>query len=159
VLTWPLFPVSRENLRQIVGEHAGDEYIDQLLSEADFFNDGQISYAEFLQAFNKRNHELVYNMYELERETSHHSDRSSGSLDSDEEVLRRFGIIGKTIRKAFNSTDALMNMDKQPAGRARSNSTSKKPSGPRVRSNTGGSQSKEKPPSNRVRTGSNNEKS
>lgn len=131
-------------MRQIVGEHAGDEYIDQLLSEADFFNDGKISYAEFLQAFNKRNQELVYNMYELERETSHHSSQSERSIDSDEEVLRRFGII-KTIRKAFNSTDALSTMEKPLSGRNRANSNSKR--------------SKVKPPSSWARMENDSEKS
>jgi len=87
-----------------------DSYIDQLLSEADFFNDGKISYTEFLQAFNKRNQELVYNMYELEQDET----ESNHSCDSDEEILRRFGII-KSIRKVFNSSGSL-------SGRARANS-------------------------------------
>ena len=88
-----------------------DRYIDQLLSEADFFNDGKISYTEFLQAFNKRNQELVYNMYELEQDLT---EESNTSYDSDEEILRKFGII-KSIRKVFNSSGSL-------SGRARANS-------------------------------------
>ena len=96
--------VSRDNLRQIVGEYGGEEYIDQLIAEADFLHDGKISYAEFLQAFNQRNKELVYNLYELERDESRHS--SELSLNSDDEVLRHFGIM-KTIRRAFNSSEAL----------------------------------------------------
>jgi len=116
-----LFSVSRANLKQIVGEHAGDDYIDQLLSEADFFNDGKISYTEFLQAFSKRNEELVYNMYELERDDSRHSEQSD---NSDDEVLRRFGLL-KTLRKRFNSSANLSGfVNAEESTRARSGSTS-----------------------------------
>lgn len=95
------FQVSRENLRKIVGENAADEYIDQLIAEVDLEKDGKISYSEFLEAFSRRNQDNVYNMYELERE-----DSMDESPDSDEEVLRSFGIIQK-IRRAFNSTENL----------------------------------------------------
>jgi hypothetical protein len=92
-------PVSKENLRQILGENTDEKYIDQLIAEADFLKDGQISYGEFLQAFNRQNQEMVYSIYESELHDSKHSSASDASADK---VLRRFGII-KRFRRAFHT--------------------------------------------------------
>ena len=89
-----LYVVSRENLRQILGEHSDEKYIDQLIAEADFTKDGKISYGEFLQAFKRQKDELVYNMYETGMDASRRS--SIHSVESDtsvEEVLQEFGIL------------------------------------------------------------------
>jgi calcium-dependent protein kinase len=47
--------ISRENLRQILGIHSDENYIDQLIAEADFDKNGKISYNEFLQVFSREN--------------------------------------------------------------------------------------------------------
>lgn len=89
-----ILSVSRENLRQIVGEQSSENYIDQLISEADFKLDGKISYGEFLQAFHRQNQELVNNFYEKEG----HVALSTVSDESADDVLRRFGIL-KGLRR------------------------------------------------------------
>ena len=117
-------------MREIVGESAGEDYIDQIFSEVDLLHDGRISYAEFLQAFHKRNQELVYNLYELECQES-----ESVQFNSDEEVLRRFGIV-KTIKRAFSSNEALKEMG-HTGERTSANGTRNKPSVLKIRSVNG----------------------
>lgn len=82
--------VSRENLRQIVGEQSSENYLDRLISDADFKHDGKISYGEFLQAFHRQKQELVNNIYHNED----HVALSAVSEESADDVLRRFGILG-----------------------------------------------------------------
>lgn len=95
------FAVSKENLRQILGEHADEIYIDQLIAEADFLKDGQISYGEFLHAFNRQKSELVDSIY-VNKNKAEDLDRSLTPDDAADEVLMRFGII-KGLTNVFQS--------------------------------------------------------
>jgi Ca2+-binding EF-hand superfamily protein len=101
-LSQPLyFSVSKENLRHILGEQVDEIYIDHLIAEADFLKDGQISYGEFLHAFQRQKSALVDSIYE-KKDRAEDSDRSLTTDAAADEVLRRFGII-KGLKKAFNS--------------------------------------------------------
>ena len=51
--------VSKENIRELLGDGVDEEYIDKLIAEADYLNDGQISYGEFKQAFRDQMRFLV----------------------------------------------------------------------------------------------------
>lgn len=80
--------ISRSNLREILGEHADESYIDILLSEADFEKDGRISYEEFLRVFSEHTHDRVYDMYEKSDELA----PAPPSLPHVDEVLKNHGI-------------------------------------------------------------------
>lgn len=71
--------ISRDNLRQILGEHSNEKYIDALIAEADFDKNGKITYSEFLQIFSrqcKRDVELILN------NNDNNNNKDSGSLSS-----------------------------------------------------------------------------
>jgi hypothetical protein len=110
--------ISRENLREILGEHSDERYIDQLIAEADFKKDGRISYSEFLQALSRLKREDKFNGLLIEEsegngKNSIHSSRHSRSSSADaDEVLRKFGLI-KGLRKAMNSSTSSMSKDSE----------------------------------------------
>lgn len=51
--------VSKDDLRLLLGDRVDEQYIDQLIAEADCSNDGKISYSAFLQAFREQMRDLV----------------------------------------------------------------------------------------------------
>lgn len=84
--------ISRDDLKKILGASRDDEYIDRLISEADFKKDGKISYEEFLHFFSERKHDQVYSIYE-------EANGSNGRSREYEAVLHRFGLIVKGMRR------------------------------------------------------------
>lgn len=54
-----LFTVSKENIQELLGDDVDEAYIDKLIAEADYLNDGRISYGEFKQAFRDQMRNLV----------------------------------------------------------------------------------------------------
>lgn len=54
-----LFVVSKENIQELLGDDVDEAYIDKLIAEADYLNDGRISYGEFKQAFRDQMRNLV----------------------------------------------------------------------------------------------------
>ena len=54
-----MFAVSKENIRELLGDGVDEAYIDKLIAEADYLNDGRISYGEFKQAFRDQMRFLV----------------------------------------------------------------------------------------------------
>lgn len=90
--------VSKKNLREILGDRADERYLDHLIAEADFYKDGRISYAEFLQAFSRQRNELMLSIYGDSPDTS----------AREEEALRSSGLLSG-LRKAFNSNNNLLN--------------------------------------------------
>lgn len=84
--------ISRENLRNILGERGDDDLIDRLLAEVDTGRDGRISYEEFLQLFSQTKHDNIQSIY---------AGVSTGR-QSDEDLLRKHGIL-KTIKKTVSS--------------------------------------------------------
>jgi hypothetical protein len=106
-----------------------EAYIDRLIAEADFYNDGRISYAgmyllldrvsflkqissiyvvrvEFLQVFNDQHRERIFSIYE--GETSKGIERA---LNEEERALRNRGII-RNIRKRMMSASASLGLFK-----------------------------------------------
>lgn len=117
--------ISREDLRKILGAGSDEAYIDQLISEADFKNDGQISYEEFLQVFTEvrlsrafsgpvgatslisfgllqRKKDRVSSIYE---DVDHSPSSSPAGTD---EVLSRFGLLTERFRRRINSVGSNM---------------------------------------------------
>lgn len=88
--------ISRANLRKILGNSVDESYIDQLIAEADFLNDGRIWYSEFLLAFNRQKQDLMTSIYDEDIDDAKES-----------EVLRKHGIIGG-LRKKFGSSGNLL---------------------------------------------------
>eukprot|EP00977_Amphora_coffeiformis_P018472 scaffold6506_cov171-Amphora_coffeaeformis.AAC.20 len=84
--------ISRENLRNILGDRADDQLVDQLIAEADFRKDGRVSYEEFLQLFAQTKHDKIRNIYE--QVAAEHS--------SDDEILRKHGLL-KTLKKNLST--------------------------------------------------------
>jgi predicted transcriptional regulator len=84
--------ISHDNLREILGKHCDPKFVDMLIAEADFFNNNQISYAEFLKVFTASKRADIYNMYESITNTNKSTD----------EVLKRHGII-RNLRRGFHS--------------------------------------------------------
>ena len=54
-----LFTVTKENIQELLGDDVDEAYIDKLIAEADYLNDGRISYGEFKQAFRDQMRNLV----------------------------------------------------------------------------------------------------
>lgn len=84
--------ISRENLRNILGERADDVLIDSLIAEADVGKDGQISYEEFLHLFAQTKHDNIKTIY---------ANVTTGR-ESDEDLLRKHGIL-KTLKNTVSS--------------------------------------------------------
>ena len=84
--------ISRENLRNILGDRSDEKLIDQLIAEADFRKDGRVSYEEFLQFFAQTKHDQIRNIYE----------QVAAEQSSDDEILRKHGLL-KSLRKSFSS--------------------------------------------------------
>lgn len=97
--------ISRQNLRHILGDHTDERYIDQLIAEADFKRDGQISYEEFLQVFSNQKHDNIYAIYEG-AELKGFRQRTESTLSADE-VLQTHGIM-TSLRKRVNSASSLV---------------------------------------------------
>jgi Ca2+-binding EF-hand superfamily protein len=51
--------VTKENIRELLGDDIDEAYIDKLIAEADYLNHGKISYGEFKQAFRDQMRILV----------------------------------------------------------------------------------------------------
>lgn len=51
--------ISEANLRKILGKTGSKEYVRRLIQEADFDNDGKISFEEFKRYLNKRNDKYI----------------------------------------------------------------------------------------------------
>jgi hypothetical protein len=51
--------VSKDDLQLLLGDRVDDQYIDQLIADADRNKDGKISYSAFLQAFREQMRDLV----------------------------------------------------------------------------------------------------
>jgi hypothetical protein len=58
--------ISKDNLREILGKDANATEIDQLISEFDSDNDGQLSYKEFLVMFRQRTSKLLHQVAHLD---------------------------------------------------------------------------------------------
>lgn len=95
--------ISRENLRDLLGKHSTEEFIDSLMDEADIKKDGRISYEEFYQVVSlghKINRESVAKIYD-------ESDRQlSVVLEEDVEVLEEIRSTDEVLRK-HGLSDAL----------------------------------------------------
>ena len=77
--------ISRDNLKKLLGNRAKDDkYIDRLIAEADIAKNGQISYQEFLQVFNRKQHDNIQDIYQV---SGSHEEETAA-----EEVLQRHGI-------------------------------------------------------------------
>ena len=71
--------ISRDNLRQILGMHSDEDYIDKLIAEADFDRNGKISYAEFLRCFSRESKRRVSKIYNQRISTNDSNDTPSSS--------------------------------------------------------------------------------
>jgi hypothetical protein len=89
--------ISRDNLKQILGDHTDERYIDSLMAEADFFRDGRISYEEFLQVFDRQKHDNINKIYE----GSENRNRTDSSHAVDD-VLKNHGLL-LSLRKKVSS--------------------------------------------------------
>ena len=54
-----MISVSKEDIRELLGNDIEEAYIDKLIADADYLNHGQISYGEFKQAFRDQMRFLV----------------------------------------------------------------------------------------------------
>lgn len=89
--------ISRENLRDLLGKHSSESFIDMLMEEADIKKDGRISYEEFFQVVS-RGHSLkresVAKMYdESDRQLSVVSEEDDEETRTTNEVLQRYGLV------------------------------------------------------------------
>jgi calcium-dependent protein kinase len=71
--------ITRSNLRQILGEHSNEAYIDKLLAEADCENNGKISYSKFLLCFSRESKRRVSKIYKRQSLSDNSNDASSES--------------------------------------------------------------------------------
>lgn len=86
--------ISRENLRDLLGKNASENFIDQMMLEADIKKDGRISYEEFLQVLSQEHRRTVTKMYgESESFLSVVSEE-----DAAVEVLQQHGLLDSTVQ-------------------------------------------------------------
>lgn len=86
--------ISRANLRDLLGKHSSEAFIDKLMAEAATKKDGRISYEEFLQAVSKGHRESVAKIYdESEQQLSVVSEEDAEETRTTNEVLQRYGLL------------------------------------------------------------------
>jgi Ca2+-binding EF-hand superfamily protein len=77
--------ISRDNLRDLLGKHSSDAFIDLLMREADVEKDGQISYEQFRKVVSRTHRQSVVNRYMPEENCD---DESTADA-----VLQRYGLL------------------------------------------------------------------
>lgn len=92
--------ITRKDLRRLLGDNADEDYIDRLISEADFKGDGRVSYEEFLQLFSEKKYDTIADLYDEAAVGQQPSPKGT------EDVLRRFGISEKTKKTLRRAKEA-----------------------------------------------------
>lgn len=88
--------ISRENLRDLLGKHSSESFIDLLMEEADLKKDGRISYEEFIQVVTKghqKHRKSVCKMYDESEKLSIISEEVAEDERTANEVLQRHGLL------------------------------------------------------------------
>lgn len=89
--------ISRENLRDLLGKHSSERFIDILMEEADIKKDGRISYDEFLQVLSSEHRKTVNKMYNSEPLLSIVSEEEAEEARDAEKVLQKHGLLGSHL--------------------------------------------------------------
>lgn len=129
--------ISKKNLRAILGKCGDDDYIERIMKEVNPRKDGKISYEEFRRALSEKKHGLVSALYER---SGSFGDAEALDSTTEDEVLRRFGIIGSLGRKVTSALTIKMPSDARSHSNAPSSSGDSITSGRSKRLNSGESQ-------------------
>ena len=105
--------ISRGNLRDLLGKHSSEDFIDMLMDEADIKKDGRIGYEEFYQVVS-RGHKMkrksVAKIYdESDRQLSVVSEEDVDALEESrktDKVLREHGLMD-SIKLSFGNLSTI----------------------------------------------------
>lgn len=85
--------ISRDNLRDLLGKHSSDAFIDLLMKEADAEKDGRITYEQFRKVVSRRHRQSVVNMYKESERLSVLSEEDCDEESTADAVLQRYGLL------------------------------------------------------------------
>merc|ERR1712232_313007 len=110
--------ITAANLRDVLGENFGGARMEELIKEADFLNDGRISYDEFIMFFNPTTTDIGKGPTVTEADLAIARARELSSECSGDESSRSKK--SKARGKFFGDTAALCNCICSPSTRSRS---------------------------------------
>jgi Ca2+-binding EF-hand superfamily protein len=85
--------ISRDNLRDLLGKHSSDAFIDVLMREADAEKDGRITYEQFRKVVSRTHTQSVVNRYKESERLSVMPEEECDDESMADAVLQRYGLL------------------------------------------------------------------